>query len=289
MPPLIQLLRPHQWTKNTACLAGVVFGGKITNPSAIGSGFVTLICFCLAASAMYIFNDLQDLERDRQHPKKRFRPLASGQVAIPIAVGVSVLLLGIALVAALQLSGATLTCLIIYIAINLAYSLKLKHIALFDVGCIATGFVLRLLAGIYAIAEIPTASIILCTFFLAMFLGFAKRRTELAQLQGKENLQRPVLSQYSLPFLDSLVNNAAVMAVVSYALFSTNPSKNPTLVLTLPIVQYAILYYKSLIFHQSNTEEPDQILLRDRRIIFSILLWLVTYIAIFYGDVRLFR
>ncbi|MDX1977002.1 MAG: decaprenyl-phosphate phosphoribosyltransferase [Pseudanabaenaceae cyanobacterium bins.68] len=289
MPPLLQLLRPHQWTKNTACVAGVVFGGKIADLNAIAAAGLTMACFCLAASAMYIFNDLQDLERDRQHPKKKFRPLPSGKVQIPLAIAVSIFLLFIAVLSAFRLSSATLACLVIYIGINLIYSLKLKHLALFDVGCIASGFVLRLLAGIYAIQEIPTASIVLCTFFLAMFLGFAKRRTELAQLQGKENLQRPVLSQYSLPFLDSLVNNAAVMAMVSYALFSTNPSKNPTLVLTLPIVQYAILYYKSLIFHQTTTEEPDQILLRDRRILFSILLWLATYIAIFYGNLRLFR
>jgi 4-hydroxybenzoate polyprenyltransferase len=289
MPPLLQLLRPHQWIKNTACLAGVVFGGKLTNWQAIAAALITLAAFSFTASAMYIFNDLQDIERDRQHPKKKSRPLASGKVKIPVAIFTAVILIAIAFISVFYLSISTLGCLLIYVGINISYSLKLKHLALFDVGCIATGFVLRLLAGIYAVQDIPTAWITLCTFFLAMFLGFAKRRTELFELQGKENLQRPVLAQYTVPFLDSLLNNAAVMAVISYALFTTNSNKNPTLVITVPIVQYAVMHYKFLIMVKEGTEEPDRIVLRDPRIILSILLWLFSYIAIVNGNLHLFR
>jgi 4-hydroxybenzoate polyprenyltransferase len=289
MPALLLLLRPHQWTKNTACLAGVVFGGRLNDPWAIAFAFLTFLAFSFAASAMYIFNDLQDIERDRQHPKKRFRPLASGKVKVSVGIATAIILAAIALSIAYFLSLSTLSCLLIYIGINISYSLKLKHLALFDVGCIASGFVLRLLSGIYAVGDIPTAWITLCTFFLALFLGFAKRRTELYELQGRENLQRPVLAQYTIPFLDSLLNNAAVMAVISYALFATTSNKNPTLVITVPIVLYAVMHYKYLIMVREGTEEPDRILLKDKRIIFSILLWLGSYIAIVYGNFHLFR
>jgi 4-hydroxybenzoate polyprenyltransferase len=288
MPPLFQLLRPHQWTKNTACLAGVVFGGRLGDWQAIAAALIAFVAFSFTASAMYIFNDLQDIERDRQHPKKKFRPLASGKVKVPVAIVTALILIAIAFFSVYSLSILSLYCLLIYVTINISYSLKLKHQALFDVGCIASGFVLRLLAGIYAVGDTPTAWITLCTFFLAMFLGFAKRRTELYELQGKENLQRPVLAQYTVPFLDSLLNNAAVMAVISYAMFTTT-NKNPTLVLTVPIVQYAVMHYKYLIMVKQGTEEPDRILLSDRRISISILLWLICYVAIVYLDLKLFR
>lgn len=302
MPPLLRLLRPHQWTKNLACLAGVVFGGRITEPHAIAMGVAIAAAFSLAASAMYVFNDIQDIDRDRRHPKKRLRPLASGQVNLYVAYGMMLVLVIAAIGMAAWLGERSLFCLLLYIPINLSYSLYLKHQAIFDVSCIAVGFVLRLLAGIYVVGDIPTAWIALCTFSLALFLGFAKRRAELSDLlldvdsglsgsgiQSKARSQRPVLEQYTVPFLDSLVNSTATMTVMCYALFTTTSGKNPSLVITVPVVHYAVMHYKYLIMVQRGADEPDRVFLTDARIGMSILLWLVGYLGIVYGNLNFFR
>ena len=173
--------------------------------------------------------------------------------------------------------------------INVAYSSGLKHVPLLDVCCIAMGYVLRVLAGIYVLGDMPTAWITLCTFFLALFLGFSKRRSELVTSERPVGDSRPVLLGYGRDTLDSLLNGSAMMAVMSYAMFTATSGKSPTLIVTVPIVYYAIMHYTRLVLHEDRGEEPDQILLRDRTIQVSIVLWLVCFVAIFYGHVTLFR
>ncbi|MGQ9865960.1 MAG: decaprenyl-phosphate phosphoribosyltransferase [Pseudanabaenaceae cyanobacterium] len=283
-----QLVRPHQWIKNTACLAGVVFGGRLGEPLALRQAALTFVAFSLAAAAVYVFNDIQDLPRDRLHPRKCRRPLASGTVTVAQARWLTLVLLAGAIALVWGLGPAAAGCAVCYLLLNLAYSLHLKHVVLVDVHCIALGFVLRLLAGIYAVGDRPTGWIVLCTFFLALFLGLAKRRGELAQ-NPTTVAQRPVLTRYTLPFLDSALDNTAVMAVVSYALFSASPTKNPSLVLTVPIVYYAIAHYKFLVTVEAGGEDPDRIWWQDPRIRYSVLLWLISYTAIDYGNLQLFR
>ncbi|MBW4679371.1 MAG: decaprenyl-phosphate phosphoribosyltransferase [Microcoleus vaginatus WJT46-NPBG5] len=320
---LFKLLRPHQWTKNLFCLAGLFFSGKFLEPAAIAEAFLAVAMFSFMASVVYIFNDIQDVERDREHPKKRYRPIASGKISVKAATAIALFLIVVALLIAYSLGMPVLVCLVLYAGINISYSLKLKHLALFDVNCIALGFVLRLLAGVYAIEVIPTGWITLCTFFLALFLGFAKRRSELLGLlsnkmtqdfldrqesesieiakpvselfylqlfyqRGQANPQRPVLSQYTLPFLDSLLNSTATMTVMCYALFTAISGKNPSLVITVPIVHYAVMHYKHLVMVREGGEEPDRILIKDARIKLSILIWLISYFLIIYSNVNLF-
>lgn len=319
----LKLLRPHQWTKNLFCLAGVIFGERLLEPQSILLSVLTVILFSAMASAVYIFNDIQDIERDRRHPKKRFRPLASGKVNVKTAICLGLFLVTFSLVGASHLGGATLTCILLYAINNIFYSLHLKNVPLFDVSCIAFGFVLRLLAGIYALGDIPTAWITLCTFFLTLFLGFAKRRSELLALlsqppnaelksdsqpplepqiislvnphylklfyqRGKVNKQRPVLAQYTLPFLDSLLNSTATMTIMCYALFTIASNKNTSLVITVPIVYYAVMHYKWMVTVLAIGEEPDRILLEDQAIKISLVLWLVAYLTIVYFDIHLF-
>jgi 4-hydroxybenzoate polyprenyltransferase len=320
---IIKLMRPHQWTKNFFCLAGVIFGERLLEPQSIALSSLTVILFSAMASAVYIFNDIQDVERDRRHPKKRFRPIASGKISIKTALFIGIFLATFSLVGTFHLGWATLTCVLLYAVNNIFYSLHLKNVPLFDVSCIAFGFVLRLLAGIYALGDIPTAWITLCTFFLTLFLGFAKRRSELLSLlnqtlnselqsdaepqlkphqtplihrhylklfyqRGKANKQRPVLAQYTLPFLDSLLNSTATMTIMCYALFTIASDKNPSLVITVPIVYYAVMHYKWMVTVLAIGEEPDQILLQDQAIKISLLVWLVAYLAIVYFDIHLF-
>ncbi len=317
---IIKLLRPHQWTKNLFCLAGVIFGGRLGEINAIANGILMVVLFSMMASAVYIFNDIQDIDRDRQHPKKRFRPLPSGRVKLTTAKAIGIFLITVSLIGSYNLGIPTFSCLLLYGINNVAYSLKLKNIPLFDVNCIAFGFVLRLLAGIYAVGDTPTAWITLCIFFLTLFQGFAKRRSELLSLlhkhnpiesleelspdslnstekpsylqlfyqRGQNNQQRPVLCHYTLPYLDSLLNSTATMTIMCYSLFTISSGKNTSLVITVPIVYYAVMHYKRIVTVLAAGEEPDRILIEDNSIKISLFLWLVSYLAIVYFDLHIF-
>jgi 4-hydroxybenzoate polyprenyltransferase len=246
-------------------------------------------CFCAMSAAAYILNDVVDRDRDRQHPVKQARPIASGAVSIGAALAMCTALAVAALAGGFYLGWPVLGCLVLYLVNNIAYSSYLKHYALVDVLSIAIGFCLRLLAGVYVVGVLPTTWIFLCTFFLTVFLGFAKRRAELAGLDdGADTERRPVLSKYSVQLLDYMLNNAAVMAVMCYALFTSTSGKNPTLVVTVPIVFFAVMHYKRLVVLWNFGEEPDWILLKDVRIQLSIVLWILCYVVIIYGDLHLF-
>jgi 4-hydroxybenzoate polyprenyltransferase len=288
----LKLLRPRQGAKNVLCLAGVLFSGRFAEPEHhyVLQALLTFVSFSAVSSATYVFNDILDRDRDRQHPRKRQRPIASGAVSVPAAVLIGLLVGAGGVVLAAALGTGVLVCLLLYVANTIAYSSGVKHLVLLDVLSIALGFVLRLLAGVYAVEDTPTTWITLCTFFLALFIAFGKRRAELATLATTEDQkQRPVLSQYTVPYLDAQVSSSAVMAVVCYALFTTTSGKNPTLVVTVPIVYYAIMHYKRLLVLLEKGEEPERIVLSDIRILASVLLWLASYLAIVYGKVELFR
>jgi len=279
---IVRLMRPHQWIKNSFCLAGLVFSSQLTDPEAIATALETALCFCLASSTVYVFNDLVDRDRDRLHPTKRNRPIASGAVKPGQACALAVILAALTLIGSSQVHIGAFICVALYLLNNLLYSFLLKHQFLFDVLGIAVGFVLRLLGGTYAIGEQPTAWIVLCTLFLAFFLGFAKRRGELAALlESEEGLsRRPVLHHYSLDYLDQLLTNAGTMTIVCYAMFTASGDKNRTLVLTLPVVYYAIMRYTQRILVHGKGEEPEKLLIKDPHMIVSSILWLVLYLAI---------
>ncbi len=291
MPVVVfRLMRPHQWTKNAFCLAGLIFSGRFTDPRWIRAAILYFALFCAASSSMYILNDIIDSKRDQQHPKKRFRPIPAGHVSIPNAGLLALVLAVLALVGGFAVGRGGLICLAAFITLQVAYSFRLKHEPLLDVAAIALGFVLRLLGGVFVVNEQPTTWITLCTFFLALFLGFSKRRAELGELAAQsDNQQRPVLSKYTLASLDSFVNSVATLAIMCYALFTVTSGKNPSLVITVPIVVYAILYYKTLVLTRVGAQEPDRILLYDRRIQFAIVLWLIVYLSVLHGNIQIFR
>jgi len=285
---LIHLARPHQWTKNLLCFAGVVFGGRFAQDE-ITRACLVAVAFCLGSSAIYVLNDILDRDRDREHPKKCNRPIASGAISIPVAALFGLLLAAAALGGTWYLGQEAFTCMALLLAINVAYSIWLKHMAILDVFCIASGFVLRLIAGIYVVGEYPTTWITLCTFFLAMFFGFAKRRAELHSLSEQDSSQRPVLESYSVSYLDDLLNSAATITIMCYALFTVTTDKTPSLVLTLPFVYYGIVRYKRLVTVTTDTEEPERVVFRDYRILLTFILWLVTYLVIEAWAPQLFR
>ena len=286
--PLIQLMRPYQWSKNALVFAGWVFGGRLAEMDSLLLAAGVFFVFCAASSSGYVLNDMVDRERDRAHPRKRSRPLASGTVGVGPAVLLGVLLCLTAVTASALFGWAVLTCILLYFANAILYSTLFKNVALFDLLSIALGFVLRLLAGIYVVGDLPTAWIVACTFFLALFLACAKRRAELANLTTDHAERRPVLAGYTLTYLDDLLSNAATTTVVCYALFTVLSGKNPSLLATLPIVYYVIMHYKRQVVVGSSGEEPEYLLFKDWRIPVSFVIWLVIYGAIEYLDPRLF-
>jgi 4-hydroxybenzoate polyprenyltransferase len=286
----VRLLRPRHMIKNAFCFAGVLFSGQFADWSRDLAALATFFAFCCVSSAVYILNDILDCQRDRQHPFKRYRPIARGAVSIPAASLLGILLAVIGVCVGLKLNLAVAGCLAAYLANNVLYSVKLKHYALLDVISIAMGFVFRMLAGVYAVDELPTTWITLCTFFLCIFLGFAKRRAELADMvPSNESAQRPVLVHYTVPLLDDLTTSAAIMTTLCYALFTTSHSKSPSLVITVPIVYFAVTHYKRLVMIHGRGQEPDRIVLKDATIQFSLGLWLLIYFLASYSKVELFR
>ncbi len=287
--PYIQLLRPKQWIKNGFCFAGLIFSGRLFEIPLAFDAVRLFIAFCLASAAVYVLNDILDAPSDRHHPRKRLRPVASGQVPPRNAWA---LLAGLAVVLALFLFSfnmLTVGAILAYLLNNLLYNLLFKKHIIIDVMSIGFGFVLRLLGGIYVIGEVPTAWITICTFFLALYLGFSKRIVELkAATNGDADLQRKSLGSYTPAMLDKLLNGTSIITVTSYALFTVTSHLNSTLILTLPFVYYGIMYFECKTLANETNEALEEVLLRDHKLQVIIACWLLVYIAIFYWDIRLF-
>ncbi len=295
----LRLFRPRQAIKNVVCLGGVLFGpSRIEQLDAWALALFTAGVFTVASAAMYIVNDLCDRGFDQQHARKRFRPIASGQVSPTAATALAITLAAIALGVATSVNLALVLVLLAYLANTLIYSLWTKHIPLWDVMAIAMGFLLRLLAGIYVLGDTPTAWIMLCMFFLCTLIAVCKRRSEYLLYQdvgsefnvaSSDSSTRPVLAGYNLAFLDGMLNATAVMTMVCYALFTAVSHKNPTLVVTVPLVFVGIMHFKRLVLFHGKGEEPERIFLHDRALQAIVAVWLALYLVIVHSQVELFR
>ncbi|HEY9711301.1 MAG TPA: decaprenyl-phosphate phosphoribosyltransferase, partial [Oculatellaceae cyanobacterium] len=242
-------LRPRQWTKNLIVFAAPLFAFSINLPSFLGS-LLAFVLFCCTSSSFYLFNDIADVESDRQHPIKCKRPIAAGKISIPNAIGIAVVLLAGAIVIGWLQSpnlGATLIC---YALLQTAYNLRLKRTVILDIVAIATGFILRAYAGAAATEIVVSPWFLLCTAMLALFLGVEKRKAELRLSKIRGGKTRSVLKRYSLPLLTRMESTVTTGAVITYALWSSGPqvSGAPTswMLLTLPFVLYGIFRYQLL-------------------------------------------
>ncbi len=285
MPPLIRALRPRQWLKNLVVFAGLAFSGKALEERALGMAALAFVLFCAASSAVYLFNDVLDRERDRLHPLKQKRPLASGQVAVGQALFVASLLAVAAVVGAAQ----TLAwpAIAAYLVLQLAYTLRLKHVVILDVFCIAAGFLLRVLAGVWAIEAPLSPWLVACTVQLALFLALCKRRAELAAVAGGSTAQRPLLEEYEGPAIDLMIGVVASSTVVTYALYTLLPAAllsldlpdmesragQPGMIWTLPFVLYGVLRYLYLVYRQDQGERPERILTGDPPLLAAVACW----------------
>jgi len=289
---LIRALRPHQWIKNAFVFAALVFSRNLTNVDLGVRSLLVFGAFSLVASSIYLVNDVADFERDRVHPKKRLRPIAAGQVSRGAALVTAALLgpLGLALGYSLDVAaGVVLTT---YGVMNLAYSMRLKHIVLLDVFIIALGFLFRVTAGAFAIGVAISPWLLICTFFIALFLGFCKRRNELESLGDDAVQHRGNLADYSLQFIDKMVAALASMTVMSYALYTIDPRTvakvgTNALVLTMPLVLFGTFRYLFLVHQRGKGGSPTELVLKDRSLQAVIGLYLLLSIACIYFNVHL--
>ena len=263
---IFKTMRPKQWTKNVFVWAALIFDGKLFKLDAFSATLLTFVLFCLMSSVVYLINDLVDIPKDRQHPSKRNRPLASGALR-PRAAILAALLIGLATIpAALSLGLGLALILYGYLVLMIAYSFWLKNIVIVDVLTLAAGFVLRVAAGVVVIqAERFSPWIYVCMVLLALFLGLGKRRQEIVLLNGNTGETRAILEEYNLRFVDemlALVSSSTVMAYSLYTFSAPNLPGNHAMMFTIPFVLYALFRYLYLIHVRGETEPPDVVVLQ---------------------------
>ncbi|MGO8951419.1 MAG: decaprenyl-phosphate phosphoribosyltransferase [Ktedonobacterales bacterium] len=295
-------MRPKQWTKNGLVLLALVFSHNLTNLPAVSRVLLAFLAFSLAASAVYIINDLADRETDRVHPTKSRRPIASGQLSIPAAgitasacllgsLGFTYWLVAYALPAVadpfLRWGGASrlfVATIAGYIVLNLLYTLWLKHQVLWDIFIIAAGFVLRALAGAIAIPVPISPWFYLCTTFLALFLALGKRRAELVLLSNDAANHRKNLREYSPQLLDQLMSVVVTCTLITYCLYTFQGENGyPTLMVTIPFVLFGVFRYLYLVYVKNEGSHPDELLYRDKQLLGAVALCILVILALLYG------
>lgn len=284
---IVRSMRPKQWVKNLLVFAPLIFSQNLFNAIKLLETFAGFIAFCLVSGAVYIINDILDRENDRSHPKKKFRPIAAGEINVGTA--------GIAAVLAVVLGiggGFVLTLrfgllILSYFILQLAYSLYLKKIVVLDVMVVATGFAIRAISGTFLVQVQISPWLFVCAILLALFLALAKRRHELLYLEGGGISHRSVLGKYSETLLDQMIAVATSSTVIAYCLYTIAPEtvhkfKTHNLILTVPFVLYGIYRYLYLVYRKEEGGAPEKVLFTDVPLIIDIVLWLLSVVAVLY-------
>ena len=283
---LIKLLRIKQWAKNLLVFAAWMFAGKYTDTSSTLAVVTAFFSMSFASSGVYIFNDVLDRDRDKNHPRKKYRPIASGAFPVGPAVGVAFVLVGLSLALAWSLTPTCFALVLSYLLIQVAYNVTLKAVPVLDVFVIATGFVIRAVLGASALVVPISGWFLFCTGFLALMLGFAKRRNEFLVQADDASSSRESLVHYSRPALDALVVMFATCAVICYGVYTLESSAahaHRSLILTAPLVFYGVTRYVLLVFTQDEGGEPADLLFSDWHIIGSVVMFGVTAAMVLHG------
>jgi 4-hydroxybenzoate polyprenyltransferase len=284
---LLRAMRPEQWVKNLACFAGLIFSGRLFQPEMVFDAGSAFVAFCLIASAVYLLNDYIDRHRDRLNPRTADRPIASGALPVRVAAASFVALIVVAGLIAAALGRTCLVVMTAYAVMNVGYSLRLKHTVIADVMCIALGFVLRVLFGVYAVQVLPSPWIILCMFSLALFLGFGKRKAELNDLGDGATAARSVLRKYSPEYIDMVLGVTATITILTYMLFTVSSSHDPTLVLSVVPVVYCVLRYAQQVMVYRLGQSPEALFLQDKMMWIGVGAWVVISGLVLYGGLHL--
>lgn len=291
---LLVLMRPRQWVKNLLVFVGLIFSKSLSGWENIGMTVLGFAVFCAASSGVYIFNDLCDLKADKEHPVKKFRPLASGAISPGIARLTLLLLFAFAAAGALWLDWGFALIIATYLLMCLTYSLGLKTVVILDVMLIAAGFVLRAVSGAVILHVEVSQWLVLCTSMLALLIGFGKRRHELSILGDHAVDHRIALTDYSLQFLDLMMTVCGGAAIVTYALYTMSDETTArfgtkNLLLTLPFVIYGVFRYLFLIHKKKEGGDPVMIFFHDLPTQLNLAFWVLTLVAIIYGPEILSR
>jgi 4-hydroxybenzoate polyprenyltransferase len=277
----VRLARPKQWTKNGFVLAGVVFAGDALQASSVAAALLAFVAFCALSGAVYAANDILDIVDDRRHPTKRLRPVANGEISVRAATLYATLLallgLGLAFLVGLGVGLAGLA----YLALQAIYTTVLKHVVLLDVMSISAGFVIRALAGVAAVGEPLSPWLVVCTGLLTLFLGFSKRRYELYVLGEGAQTHRRNLKDYSIEHLDQMMNIMVAATIIAYTLYTFFAYHRSYMMISIPFVIYGIFRYLLLV-HRDGGGDPDTLLLSDRPLQITLLLWLAVVMTVLY-------
>lgn len=281
----IRLMRPSHWVKNAFIFAPLVYGKALMNTESDLRAVMAFFAFCFVSSSVYILNDIVDRNADSQHPKKKHRPIASGAVSVGSAIVQLGLVAAVAVALASQLPWQAGACIAIYAVLNLGYSFGLKHVVLLDIFIIAAGFMLRVLTGAKAIQVDVSEWLIICTLFLSLFLGVAKRRSELAHLGRGDS--RKVLEDYTPELIRVILNVSVAGSIMSYTLYSVSDHTQQffgtdKFVYTVPIVMYGIFRYLYLDEKRRTAENPVAVILRDPSLIATGIIWTLVSVALIY-------
>jgi 4-hydroxybenzoate polyprenyltransferase len=280
MKNIIQVMRPHQWIKNLLCFAGIIFGFHFQEYILIKQAFISFLSFSLISSSVYILNDWIDKEVDQKHPLKKNRPIARGDISLNQVILTINILVIMATILSLMVSYKLTLVIELYLILNIFYTLKGKHIVIIDVLIISLGFLLRLLAGTWAIHINITSWIILCVLMLTLFLGFAKRRLELNLIDKNSNnqIKRLVLDDYHPLMLDIFIAISSASTIIAYSLFLVVVDINPNLIYTDIFVVYGIFRYIFLVYKANKGEDLAKELFFDKHLLINVILWIISYI-----------
>jgi 4-hydroxybenzoate polyprenyltransferase len=286
-----QLMRPRHWVKSGFVLVGVLFANAWLQPDFARKAILAAVAFSLISSGTYIINDLFDRKYDANHPQKKSRPLVSGQVSIGAAIALLLTLSLTGLLLGYSVSAKVLIILALYMLLNLAYSMRLKHVVILDVFIIAAGFMLRILAGTVGLDIAPSQWLLICGLMLALFLGFTKRRAELYALNGNGSMHRKVLNLYQPVLLDKMIVVTATSVILTYSLYTMSAETvqyhhTRSLIYTVPFVMYGIFRYLHSLHGQSTGGDPATEIFRDPHILFAIAGWLLVTVWLIAGHAR---
>lgn len=285
---LIKTMRPRQWPKNGFIFFGLIFDKRLFVLEPFLVTVAGFFLFCLISSAVYLFNDVTDVEADRNHPEKKFRPIASGELPVGVALAAVVILLLLVLPLAYLLSPWFALLLAVYFANNVLYSRWLKHIPILDVLILSSGFVFRVAGGVALILPVEqrfSPWLYMITVLFSLYIVLGKRRAELSLLAQGASAHRKVFDGYTIPLLDQYITIVSGMTIVAYSLYTfsaTNLPANHTMMLTIPFVVYGIFRYLQLIQVGHAAGAPDEVALKDRPLQVTVLLWGMTAVAILY-------
>lgn len=274
----IKLMRPKQWTKNLLLFAGIMFSHNLFNGRDLVTVLMGFILFCFLSGSVYIINDVLDKEKDRNHPKKRNRPIASGAISPRSALLFLFILLSSTLYISFKLNIYFFYVGLIYFLLICIYSFKLKHLVIIDVMTIAIGFVLRAIAGVVIIGADISPWLLLCTFLLALFLALNKRKSEF--LLKKDS--RKILQEYSIDMINNMINIVISCTIMSYCLYSFLTYDHVYMMFTIPFVVYGLFRYEYIISKKDLGETPELILLTDYPLIINIFMWIVSCVVVIY-------